>query len=363
MSLELTAGTAILQDRTLLPVVEDGTSYHAGRIGNHYVVMVVCPRIGASPASTAVTNMRRSFPNVKHILVVGIGGGMPYYGTNLQEQIVLGDVVVSVPQYREGGVAHYEFGAWVGKHEFSVSGHTLHPSSSLLTAVNNLRSAHMQKPGTRIPQILRELREGLIDSELPEFADPGSGSDHLFEDNYPHLDSIKFCEGFCDYSRSKRREDRGRKASRKQDTPFIHYGTIGSANALVISSEKRNELYHSHEIICIEMESAGVMGDNQGLVIRGICDYADSHKNKIWQKYAAATAAACAKEILLLVPTTEVPTAEAADHGVATRNANAHGGVGAGDISGGYNVGQVQTGFAHAFSAGSRDIVKTQVSP
>lgn len=42
------------------------------------------------------------------------------------------------------------------------------------------------------------------------------------------------------------------------------------------------------------------------LVIRGICDYADSHKNKIWQPYAAATAAAYAKELLHTIPGTEV---------------------------------------------------------
>lgn len=38
------------------------------------------------------------------------------------------------------------------------------------------------------------------------------------------------------------------------------------------------------------------------LVIRGICDYADSHKNKIWQPYAALTAALYAKELLLVIP-------------------------------------------------------------
>lgn len=42
------------------------------------------------------------------------------------------------------------------------------------------------------------------------------------------------------------------------------------------------------------------------LVIRGICDYADSHKNKIWQPYAAAVAAAYAKELLLVIPAQRV---------------------------------------------------------
>lgn len=42
------------------------------------------------------------------------------------------------------------------------------------------------------------------------------------------------------------------------------------------------------------------------LVIRGICDYADSHKNKRWQPYAAGTAAACTKELLRLIPAVDV---------------------------------------------------------
>jgi nucleoside phosphorylase len=38
------------------------------------------------------------------------------------------------------------------------------------------------------------------------------------------------------------------------------------------------------------------------VIIRGISDYADSHKNWIWQPYAAATAAAYAKELLHVIP-------------------------------------------------------------
>ncbi len=42
------------------------------------------------------------------------------------------------------------------------------------------------------------------------------------------------------------------------------------------------------------------------LVIRGICDYADSHKNDQWQRYAAATAAAYARELLEYVPSEDL---------------------------------------------------------
>jgi nucleoside phosphorylase len=46
------------------------------------------------------------------------------------------------------------------------------------------------------------------------------------------------------------------------------------------------------------MESAGVWDNFPCVVIKGVCDYADSHKNKKWQGYAAATAAACMKAFL-----------------------------------------------------------------
>ena len=302
LALELAAAVGMLEEHTTRQAPDDDTLYHVGRIGHHYVVMAVCPRIGTHPAATLLANMRRSFRNIKHVLVVGIAGGVPCYGPG-QEQIVLGDVVVSIPEWGKGGVTHYEFGAWEDKNRLSVSEHTLHPSSALLTAVNNLQVAHMIQPESVIPQFLRHLRSRLNERSRHEFEDPGAEHDHLFKDTYKHRDMRRLCEGFCDMEQSIRREDRGSRAARDTDSPLIHYGTIGSANALVMSSAKRNELYAKHGVICFEMESAGVMSDNQGLVIRGICDYADSHKNKRWQKYAAATAAAYAKEVLLLVPT------------------------------------------------------------
>jgi nucleoside phosphorylase len=62
-------------------------------------------------------------------------------------------------------------------------------------------------------------------------------------------------------------------------------------------------------VLCVEMEAAGLMDEFSCLVIRGVCDYADSHKNKRWQPYAAATAAAYAKELLSIVPAQEVAAA------------------------------------------------------
>ncbi len=63
-------------------------------------------------------------------------------------------------------------------------------------------------------------------------------------------------------------------------------------------AEKRDQLGKQHDALCFEMEAAGLMDVFPCLIVRGICDYSDSHKNKDWQRYAAATAAAYAKELL-----------------------------------------------------------------
>jgi nucleoside phosphorylase len=106
--------------------------------------------------------------------------------------------------------------------------------------------------------------------------------------------------------------DRTKTASRdaRPDTdPQIHYGTIGSGNAVIKDGIKRDQLGKDFRVLCVEMEAAGLMDEFSCLVIRGICDYADLHKNKRWQPYAAATAAAYAKELLSVIPAQGVAAA------------------------------------------------------
>lgn len=56
-----------------------------------------------------------------------------------------------------------------------------------------------------------------------------------------------------------------------------------------------------HDVICFEMEAAGLMDTFPSLAIRGISDYSDSHKNDAWQPYAATVAAAYAKDLLAMI--------------------------------------------------------------
>jgi nucleoside phosphorylase len=139
-----------------------------------------------------------------------------------------------------------------------------------------------------------------------EYICPGIENDQLFEATYNH-EGGKTCR-LCDWSKVVER------VPRKNSAPRIHYGTIGSANEVIKDSETRDKLRTDLGILCVEMEAAGLMDEFSCLVIRGICDYADSHKNKRWQPYAAATAAAYAKELLSIIPAQEiVATTKAVD--------------------------------------------------
>jgi nucleoside phosphorylase len=64
------------------------------------------------------------------------------------------------------------------------------------------------------------------------------------------------------------------------------------------SGEHRDRLVQSEGVVGFEMEGAGVWDNISCIIIKGVCDYADSHKNKAWQAYAAVTGAAAAKSFL-----------------------------------------------------------------
>ena len=99
-------------------------------------------------------------------------------------------------------------------------------------------------------------------------------------------------------SRSERTED--------TDNPAVHYGLIASANQLMKDALVRDRLAMETDVLCFEMEAAGLMNHFPCLVIRVICDYSDTHKNKEWQGYAAMAAAAYTKDLLCRIPPNKV---------------------------------------------------------
>ncbi|KAK6538391.1 hypothetical protein TWF694_011270 [Orbilia ellipsospora] len=173
------------------------------------------------------------------------------------------------------GVIQHDRGKRLQGTEFERTGYLSPPPISVLTAISILTS----NPNRSCP--LRIYLER-ITQILPNYKHPGI-PDLLFDGKAVHAKGSETCEN-CE-SPIARAE---RKAT---NNPIVHYGLIASGNQVIKDSETRDRL-GMEGVICVEMEAAGLLTQHPCLVIRGICDYADSHKNDLWQEYACATAAA-----------------------------------------------------------------------
>ena len=288
LPVELKAARAMLDEQHQLPIQRDGdnNSYTVGRIGVHNVVIAVLPagRIGTNPAATIGSDMSSSFRNLRVSLMVGIGGGVP----SDKNDIRLGDVVVSVPAGRYPGVVQYDMGKALANDVFETTGFLNSPPPMVLSTVNTLRSLDRET-------LSKHLSVFDVRSPRSRHPYPGSELDQLYKAEYNHqYPDDETCDS-CNICNLVPR-------SIRDNNPFYHYGTIASGNLVIRDGAKRYRLQKEHGILCFEMEAAGLMNTFPCLVIRGICDYCDSHKNKRWQPYAAATAAAYAKLLLEHIP-------------------------------------------------------------
>ncbi|KAM5378147.1 hypothetical protein ACJZ2D_004605 [Fusarium nematophilum] len=297
LPIEMAAAKAMLDHlhESLPTNADDTNTYTMGSIGVHNIVMACLParQYGTNNAATVASNMRRSFPSIRLGLMVGIGGGVPG-----RVDMRLGDVVVSEQ------VVPYDFGKTVQDGHFQRTGTLNKPPPALMTAVAKLQADHASEP-SRIPAILSEML-GRHQS-MVKYTHPGALQDRLFDGTYDHVPSMESCER-CDATKLLNRP------ARDSTDPYIHYGVIASGNQVMKHGKTRDQLARELNVLCFEMEAAGLMDNFPCLVVRGICDYSDSHKNKQWQEYAAATAAAYTKELLAVVPSNgahETPEIEA----------------------------------------------------
>ncbi|KAI4843777.1 purine and uridine phosphorylase [Aureobasidium sp. EXF-8845] len=271
----------------------DPNSYTFGSIGSHNVVIACLPNghQGKSAATAVALHMTRSFP-VKLGLMVGIGGGVPSQGHDIR----LGDVVVSMPVARHEGVVQYDLGR-MQSDGFQIKGHLDKPPKALLSAVTLLRTKHIMND----PQFPRYLEAITSNRRMARtFGYQGRDNDRLFSADAVHPSNQTSCAECETMLHIVPRPDR------EDDTPQVFYGTIGSGDMVMKDGLERDARAAAEGVLCFEMEAAGLMNDFPCLVIRGISDYADSHKNDRWQPCAAASAAAYAKELLSVVKVHEV---------------------------------------------------------
>ncbi|KZL87248.1 pfs domain-containing protein, partial [Colletotrichum incanum] len=356
---------------------KDTNNYVWGRVGDHNIVIASLPagKYGTVSAATTAWSMIGSLPHLRFGLMVGIGAGIPRLADNID--IRLGDVVVSQPTGTSPGVVQYDLGKLENDGQFKRVGSLASPPEVLLKGLGALKAKRRLKgPQVRsiLDDILQ--RHPLLAEAEPgdaAFVHQGAHNDRLFEASSIHIQrpgrqsavssagavphnvsthyfqlamawiwsffwlvyaSVRTPASTNDARRSLPSEDAscqeasqtkacehcdtgteiGRRQRRSTD-PVVHYGVIASGNSVVKDGISRDDIVQrlGDKCICFEMEAADLMDNFPCLVIRGICDYADTHKNDRWQNYAAATAAAFAKELLEVIDGEDVEGASRID--------------------------------------------------
>ncbi|PNP52888.1 hypothetical protein THARTR1_06729 [Trichoderma harzianum] len=299
ISTERVAAEAFLDEKHEGPEdvsTHDNNDYALGKMGRHNVVIAVLPdgEYGAASAAAVARDMLHTFPNIRIGLMVGIGGGAP----SAEHDIRLGDIVVSAPRNGKGGVLQYDFGKTMQDQAFQQIGFLDQPPIVLRAAIAGLK-AQYEAEGHRLEEMIngilakmRRLRKN--------YRRPDPDSDKLFQSEIVHPPDGRSCTTFCldNPSNLQPRHER----TEDDDNLTIHYGSIASANQLMNDAKLRDWLAAENGVLCFDTEAAGLMNHFPCLVIRGICDYSDSHKNANWHGYAAMTAAAYAKDLLIRIP-------------------------------------------------------------
>jgi nucleoside phosphorylase len=248
----------------------DNNAYTLGSIGKYHVVLVYMPGPGRGYASSVATNVKRSYACLELALVVGVCGGVPYAKSQTfpRQDILLGDVIVSK------GLVQYDLGR-------------LHPTGFVR---KNTALANLPRPRPEILSFLKKLEVGyerLVNRLATYLADvqkkfpsgyPGAEKDRLFSPEYVHQAMNCKCAEYTHYDDGivARRRDH----ARHDQGTVVHFGLVASGDTVMMSAHDRDQISEIEDIIGFEMEGAGVWENLPCIVIKGVSDYADSHKRR-----------------------------------------------------------------------------------
>jgi nucleoside phosphorylase len=260
----------------------DDYLYVAGEINGHNVVIASFPAghdYGNSSAAALASQVKNTFRNLWFGVLVGVAAGIPNLSGDPPLDIRLGDVLVAVGNSEYAGIIRFDLGKEKGdKYEVLRCGMITKTIPIVRAAIGRIRDAPPERGDAFLEHYNRmKDKKWRYDNREGTFTDPG---DHTTVDG-----------------------TNGPASKRNR----VWYGSIGSGDKLMKNAKKRDFLRDEYKIIGLEMEAAGTVEVIPVGVIRGVCDYGDESKSKEWQPYAAAMAAAYAKEVLYKIRPTKAP--------------------------------------------------------
>ncbi|KAK5998902.1 hypothetical protein PT974_01286 [Cladobotryum mycophilum] len=338
----------------------DTNTYSLGRIGNLNVVLVHVADVGKGPAASAASNCHSSFTEINLSLIVGTCGAVPSVSKEralgdviISDALVQFDLETHHPGESAGEMVQFDLEIndpeeYAGEKNTrdNLGKQTPEITSFLdkLKSQSNLEELHLSTWN-----YLESLRKYENWKEVVRY--PGAHQDVAYEASYIHkhrdatlcLDWDESCgtdQGSCGVARVARCEDlhckgerrgprkepvppppparqasaaakaaraaraartarAGLPASETHRDPHIRFGTIASGDQFMRSGEDRDYIAKQEGIVAFEMEGAGVWDVFPCIIVKGVSNYADSHRsNSIWKAYAAAAAATCAVSLL-----------------------------------------------------------------
>jgi nucleoside phosphorylase len=209
----------------------------------HRVIVAMQTRDGTRDAAAIATDLTRSFPGLRVLLMCGIAAGAPGYRDPLP--VRPGDLAIATK-----GIVDYA-------HVRAVDG-----TRELRRHLNGLSAA-----------LLRADRELQVDEHNGGQRWPAALSTVL-----PHRSAVG-------------------------DAPAVHRGAIGSADVLLRDAVLRDDLAARYDLCAFEMEGSGIavgadLHDKSWFVVRGVSDSGDAAKDDSFHGYAADVAAAYTRALL-----------------------------------------------------------------
>lgn len=246
-------------------------------------VLISQSSMGNSNAATTAADALRSFPKIEHIIMCGIAGGCPN-PDSVEDHVRLGDIVFS----SQAGIIEYDF-IKEDSETRTVRSSPQMPAARMLSVINAMQAEEI---------LDKRPWEANLDALIAThglFARPADETDVLHDKD----------KNVVQHPAESARNGR----------PRVIGGAIATADTLQKNPKARDELRDAYRARAIEMEAGGMQTaawahDRSIMVIRGICDYCDAHKNDVWQMYAAAVAAAYTQALVLSLPQEWFPAVE-----------------------------------------------------
>lgn len=265
-------------DKGFSTVLVNGTKYSYGLIRGRKTVAVTLPHDESGPvaASRCAAELLKKHPSLKkdgsYCFLVGIAGGI----WSQDNDVRLGDIVIAtsiwdrrLSRTTSEGFVSTEHRGKAPQYLLLEIGQFLYDRSELEVEIQNT-----------ITQMQNRSKD-------KRWKYPGLEKDVLYEVDYHHLGADT-----CDECEPEKALWRPRRSTTNSK---VHDGLVASGDTVPKTPVNRKQLQEANAL-AVDMEACG-MPENF-VVIRGISDYADSHKNDVWQPYAAAAAAACARLII-----------------------------------------------------------------